>query len=223
MRKFPYIEIDLKTDILAFAAFVMALGGVLVQGYHFVRGAQVTLFPPEQVIMIFYQYHPKDEKRYLRLGARVAYTNDGETGHNAVVEKETISFELDGVRYEQQWQSVHKFTGTEASVKTEYISEAKPEPIQAGNAISREIYFAPHSIRCTQKQPDCNVEKNYLTGIDFLNGIAGLEQLKITISSKLFDVKKPIRVSCLIDVDTALIGKLAAFGSAAPSCWPESS
>ncbi|WP_126464940.1 hypothetical protein [Candidatus Terasakiella magnetica] len=200
----------------------MAFGGVLMQGYHLVRGAQLTLFAPEQVMLIFYQYHPEDTQKYIRIGARVAYANSGHTGHNAVVQKETVSFTLGGQTYNQVWQSVHKFKGTEARVEDEIISEAKPEPIQAGNAISREIYFAPHKLRCAKKQSKqkCDEGVNYLTKESFINLLSDVEQLEFTFSSKIFDQPDPIKVSCSIDVDFELISKLAAFGSAAPNCWP---
>lgn len=56
------VEVERKTDIIALTAFLLALAGILFQAYHFIRGAQVILFPPEEVLVVCYSYENNTER-----------------------------------------------------------------------------------------------------------------------------------------------------------------
>jgi hypothetical protein len=47
-----FLEISRRTDILALAAFLLSLSGVIYQGSMFVRGPVVTLYPPQHVLIL---------------------------------------------------------------------------------------------------------------------------------------------------------------------------
>ena len=99
-RDFFRLEIERKTDILAFAAFIISLTSLSYQAYGFFRGPSVVEFPPEQILF----FPEKWSGDYLHAAAQVTHVNRGSEGKNAVVRQETMTFELANKLYELKWQ-----------------------------------------------------------------------------------------------------------------------
>jgi hypothetical protein len=51
--KFLGIEIERKTDILAMAAFLISIGSIIGQLALLIRGAEIVLDGPRQVVLLF--------------------------------------------------------------------------------------------------------------------------------------------------------------------------
>ena len=84
-------QLDKKTDVVALAALVLALAGGVFQLYIYLLGAQVILFPPEQILITCYNYNKTEnyglenschKDSYLRFSARMAYVNNGQIGYS---------------------------------------------------------------------------------------------------------------------------------------------
>lgn len=60
------LEIERKINIIALAAFFLALGRVLFQAIACFRGSVVHLFPPDQVVLRA-QVYPPDNQKYMTL------------------------------------------------------------------------------------------------------------------------------------------------------------
>ena len=80
----------------------------------------------------------------------MAYVNSGQQGYNAVLLREYVSFFLNGADRIQYSHSEQQFTDLDNNgvLEHEFISEARPRPINAGSSLSREIYFSPFPARC---------------------------------------------------------------------------
>lgn len=160
MIKFFGIEIEKKTDFLAFAAFLISVTGIIYQVIVFFRGADVNLIPPEQVVLRTYSYYDEEEK-YLAFIVPLAYVNTGHLGYNAIIKKEKIKFIIKGNEYEHQWQ-YFIFTHPE---KTNLLSENKepahPFALMAGGAKAHETFFVAYPQPCPEKL-SCDPNKNFL-------------------------------------------------------------
>lgn len=209
------LEIEKRTDFLALAAFSLALLSAAYQLFGFVRGFDVVLIEPEQVLIVFDDY---GNSRYVtRVHARMAYVNRGQPGYNAALAKERVRFTLDGVPYEQMWQTFQSFDADGAELVAHYESDARPTAIAAGSAISHETYFAPHPEPCPPAPEDCDKWANLLSREQFIRLLGNETILEFTFVAELFG-GPAIETTCLIDVDAELFSLLAINGWAAPLC-----
>lgn len=215
-RKFPFLEIERKTDILAFAAFLLALSSVIYQIHSFLKGPDVKMFPPEQVFITAFSY--PGTGFYVRFGARLAYVNEGRLGYNDVLRRESMFYSLGGKEYEQTWQTFESFDLKESKLIPHYISDAHPITINAGSAVSHETYFAPRSVRCTSANRDCNKWKNYLKWDDFIKELSKVQKLTFRFKSETYS-GSTLLAECTIDIDEALIERIKKRKWHAPSCW----
>ena len=214
--KFFKIEISNKTDILAFAAFLLALGSVVYQTIGFFRGPDINLFPPEQILINSENY--PGSGIYARFSAPISYVNKGQVGHNGVIRREKLIFYLGAKRYEQVWQTFESFDLKDGELIKQYKSDAHPVPVNAGSSISHETYFAPRAIRCPADNPECDKWKYYLEWSVFINELEKIQQLEFIFHSETFENEK-LEEKCTIDIDKALIERLNIDKWAAPSCW----
>ena len=142
--------IERKTDVLAATAFLLALIGAAFQAAAFLRGAEVSLYPPEDVVCLFDTY-PTGESVF-RIAASMSYTNSGAAGHDAVVQRETVSFMLGDEPREQAWQSFQNCSGavTYSQLSTQKsparcrsslaaVKAIPPLLLRAGGAVRRRI------------------------------------------------------------------------------------
>lgn len=215
---------------MAVVALILSLAGGLFQIYVYLIGAEVMLFPPDQIVLTCYNYKQKENSglentctpnSFLRLGARMAYVNKGQTGYSAVILKETVQFNLSGKEFVHQWQEFGPFDRQGKLLKFNYKSDAHPQSVDGGSAISRETFFAPHHIDCFQKGAQCKTNKNFIKFQNFEKLSAGCDQLKFAFASKtLGDGDK--ETICKIRWSPTLREKMKEKGWIAPSCLIES-
>jgi hypothetical protein len=216
-RKFPFLEIERKTDLLAFAALLIALSSVIYQIHGFFKGPDVKMFPPEQVFIKAFSYY-QGAGFYVRFGARLAYVNEGRLGYNDVLRKESMFFSLGGKEYEQTWQAFESFDLKENELISHHISNAHPIPINAGSAVSHETYFAPWPVRCPKAVQKCDKWKNYLKWDDFVKKLESVQELTFRFKSETYS-GSTLTTECTIDIDEAFIKGLKKRKWHAPSCW----
>lgn len=213
--KFLGIEIERKTDILAFAAFLLALAGILYQVFGYLQGPDVKLFPPEQ-ILIFTEKIRADE--YVMFATSMAYVNTGQPGYNAALKSESIRFTIAGKKYEQKWQEFISSGSSGNKLIKVKRDEAHPLAINAGSTISHETSFAPRSIH-VRNENDKSRFKNFLKWEDFLKSITGSKELVFELVSEIYGDPHPLNIKCKIYVDDNFINLLKEKQWSAPSCW----
>ena len=120
------LEIERKTNIIALAAFFLALGGVLFQTIAYFRGPEVNLFPPDQIVLRA-QVYPPDNQKYMTLIARMAYVNTGQPGYNGTLRREAVRLRLDTQDYEWVW---HRFLSTDAKgTELQLVDKGEARPL----------------------------------------------------------------------------------------------
>ena len=211
------LEIERKTNIIALAAFFLALGGVLFQAIAYFRGPEVNLFPPDQVVLRA-QVYPLDNQKYMTLIARMAYVNTGQPGYNGTLRRETVRLRLDTQDYEWVW---YRFLSTDAKgteLQRVDKGEAKPLPVTAGSSESHETEFVPRRVRCQPNQTGCDTNANFLDKEQLLAALEKQGQLRFTFITEIYG-EQSVTVTCTVDVDAGLRLALKEYDWMAASCW----
>jgi len=137
------IHIERKTDILAFAAFLIALSGVFLQVSSFFRGPVVRIFSPPQILIRKADPFPSGRVP-VRFAALVAYVNDGDAGYNATIRRELLHYELESQTYTQEWQEfIASDLAADGKLQMNPKGVAQPMVLNAGSSMSHETYFTP--------------------------------------------------------------------------------
>jgi len=212
------LTIKRETDLVALAAFILAFAAVAYQVAEYFRGAQVTLFGPEQILI---HGDDIDGQTYVRFAARMSFINSGDIGYNAVIGREFLQVQIGGSSYTQTWQSfVHSGSPDGKTLSLGDVEEAVPTPIDGGDAVTHETYFAPWPIDCKGVTgSNCNASANFMTWDAFLRSIKPGDVLKFDLSANIFG-KKPQSASCMVAVNETLIAQLTTTANkwSAPTC-----
>lgn len=203
-------EIERKVNILGLATLAVALMVAIMQVEGCVRGAEVSLYPPDLVGLVLHT-NPQDNKEYLRIAARMAYVNSGRAGYNAAVFEEEVDFSFDGgTPYSQRWQSEQQITVDNKELSMKYIREAGPFAVAGGSAVSREVYFAPFPIQCRNGTSNCEGQYrhfiHYPIALHFLHNS---KVMNLTFRSHLVGQRNNVLTSsCQINVGPNMIRTL---------------
>ncbi len=204
------------TNFIAGLALLISFVNAIINVIFYIKGASISFFPPEQVLLKFEKDRNdpnNDDRRFLRIGARMAYVNTGTRDYNAVVHHEYVSFTLDGKEYIQVWHSEWQFSdpAEDGNLNNKFIAAAAPRPIKAGNSLSREIYFYP---KPCFKQPGCN----HLFKKEALDVLSKTDKLTFTFKAYLLGKEEPKSASCTIDITKIEINRLTSRGWIVPYC-----
>lgn len=201
----PFLTIKRETDIVALAAFVLAVAAVIYQVSAYFRGARVTLFGPEQMLIHGDQY-PGGET-YVRFAARMSYLNSGDIGYNAVVGREFLRVQVSNTAYTQAWEYFIQSNSTDGkTLSLGDQKEAVPTPINGGDSKTHETYFAPWPIDC-KGASDCKPDANFMLWETFLNSIKSGGVLTFQMTADIYGEKEQT-VTCTVDVTAALLDQL---------------
>jgi hypothetical protein len=214
-RDFFRLEIERKTDILAFAAFIISLTSLSYQAYGFLKGPSVVEFPPEQIL-----FFPSEGGDYLHAAAQVTHVNRGSEGKNAVVKQEKMTFKLANTPYELKWQYFENFSNLgHKLVRPEHPEAASPIVIKAGEAVSKEIHFAPRTLPIVSQSSAGDAYKNFLRWDDFVSQLANAKELDVQIVTEFYGLRDQ-HINVFIRVTPEFIHALKTDRWDAPSCWP---
>jgi hypothetical protein len=212
-----FIKISRRTDILALTAFLLSLSGVVFQGFMFLRGAKVTLYPPQQVL-IFADTPSQGTEDRVRVNARMTYVNTGYIGHNAVVRREGVTFRIGAENFAQGWESFTVPVTKGETLSWDKQDEAHPVPVNAGSAASHQTSFAPHPIRGVTGNRKF---KYYLSWEEFIKKIKQKDHLEFIWVAEIAGTSKSRRATCRIELDDHFKIHLGHKRWGTAICWPE--
>ena len=178
------VEIERKTDILAAAAFLMSLLGIVGQVALFLRGPDIQLFTPEQILIKGHE-NP-DGNIYLRVSALMVYRNAGSPGYHDTIKKEYVSFKLGDDKYKLIWDEFIDSYPDEIDKNKLIInrkSEAIPVQINAGMVETHETFFAPWIIKNDKEL------KSFLEWNDFKRLVSKQEKIAFRFTFEAFSGK----------------------------------
>jgi hypothetical protein len=209
------LELHRKTDFLAFAAFLLSLGGILYQILLFTRGADIVQFPPEQILFFTDRNNNVD---YVHVGAQVSCINQGKGDKNAVLKLARVIFDLGGKTYELKWATFEEYSGVGNELKhSANPRPATPKVIKSGEGFTEEVHFAPRTERVAN-QNDLAKYKNYVSLDRFISELEKLEQLEVRIITEFYGLRDK-EAKVYIQITPVFIQALKSNKWYAPSCW----
>lgn len=204
------IEVDRKTDILAGAAFIISVTGLIYQIFGMFRGPDIVQFPPEQLL-----FFVEENGKYLNTATELSYANKGREGANGVLKRVTMEFALAEKSYTLNWQDFEQIGNKGRQLLRSPTREsATPVVIKAGEVVSKETRFAARTVLAE----DSANNRNFLPWTTFVAELAKVKELRVTIISEFFGTKNQ-RIEVFIRVTPTLLEALRNDGWDAPSCW----
>ncbi len=182
------IDIERKTDILAFAAFVISIGGLITQTVNLVKGPDVKLEAPKQVLLTS-QLYP-DGKHYIRIAAKLIYLNKGSPGYDDITKSEEAYFSVNNRRIKLSGQEYIASGVENKQLVVQKKSDADPVQIKSGSVVVHETYFAPWPSKGS------DVSSNFIEFSEFVNCLRKQPELNIEFVVKTFNCGTINKVNC---------------------------
>lgn len=191
--KFLGIEIERKTDVLAFAAFVISLGGLITQMVNLFKGSEIIVENLEQVSFYMKEYSAGDS--YLNLISEMTYYNSGSPGYSDVVRSEliTVNFGADYIQL-KGFAHVHSQENEQdpslLDVKNPSFDIAAQ--VKARDAESHETRFVPFN--------HLGVESSgsFIKQDALLSKLEQVDEIKVLVETTFFS-GKATTAECRID------------------------
>jgi hypothetical protein len=219
------ISVKRTTDVLALVAFILSILGLGAQIRDYLRGPDPILFVPEQAtfgsanaLKVFFQ----NNDQFLITTAIMSYVNDAPAGFNAAIGREYMRFQVDGKKYQY---AAHQTVSTSSETSTLSVKkkdDSGPFALNAGSAISHEVLFEPHPVKCADGDRDC---AGSLPAIKWADFTAAAKRNPVISVELLADVygKTTLSVECTVTLNA---NDLIAFDTkgqewSAPDCQEE--
>lgn len=194
------LQVARKTEFIALAAFALSITTLFWQIVNSTVGAVVKMFPTDQVVITAVDKLGRNypgQANLLALIARMAYVNQGDTGHNAVIRREYMHFSLGNRHIEHRWYEFGSSDVQDGRLIFVRDSDAHPIPINAGSAISHETLFAAWEIDCGQTPQECDPAGNFVKWDDFLATIKITKQISLNTSAEIYPDQQ-VAAGCLV-------------------------
>ena len=135
------ILIERKTDVLAFAAFIISIGSLTAQFANLVRGPEIVLVGPKYVTL--YSATASNNKDYLRLVAGFTFLNKGSPGYDDILKYEKVSVVMDKHSINLSAKNYIETSNSAKNMIREYINDATPVALKSGAVTNHETEFIP--------------------------------------------------------------------------------
>lgn len=152
------------------------------------------ILPPEQVLLTPDEYGPG--QTYLRIAARLSYTNRAASRKSSVVAREWVEYALDGERREQRWQSYEEFEPDEqCGVRSTASKDTHPFVVAGQEATSHVTYFAPRP-----KATTTDKYHHYFRWEDFVRDLEAQDRVSFYFVAEMLNGKR-LYTQCDVVVD----------------------
>lgn len=212
------IEIDRKINLFAVTGFVLSVIALTSQVSGCLKGADISIAPPEQVV-IFFDTYP-DKKTYLRVAAQMSYVNSGAPEYVGIIKRETVDFKFAGKSYRHYWQSFERLDREGAAIKFYRISDVQPVTVSGGKSVSHPTVFGPIPENCNGNRKTCDADANFIKSGEFLNKLAPNSKLGLTFTIYVLGRSEPLTASCSLDLPVSAITLLLMNNWYAGPCHP---
>lgn len=210
--KFLGIEVERKTDILALAAFIISIGSIVAQTINLVKGPEVVLENPKQILFKSEAY--PDGIEYLRISANLVYLNTGSPGYDDITKNEEAYIKVGGKTFMLVAQEYVDSTYDNGEFKVKKLSDADPVQVKSGSVISHETYFAPWPSGAKDES------KNYVSFSSFLELLEKYDYVFVNIKSGTYEGAK-LEAECKLKV-SQFLHHLESKKWSAPVCLEQS-
>lgn len=196
--KFLGIEIERRTDILAMAAFLISIGSIIGQLALLIRGADIVLDGPRQVVLLFEE--PMGGRGYLNVISSQIYVNKGTPGYDDILKREALLLQFKEHHIELKAQESVWSTATGDKLILKQRTQWKPEKINAGDFVSNETLFVPYP-----SHGSLNRDKNFVGVSQFISFLGKANELMIVLKAETYGGKR-IMSECYVVSRDVLAG-----------------
>ena len=208
------LNIQRKTDVLALTAFVISLLTGAAQLIDWVKGPQITLYPPERVVI--YTYLQSGGTPTVRVAAPMSYTNTAPAQYAATIKAESVDMRVGPVLSHQKWLSFAQLRRDGSRFAPQIVSDASPFPIPGGSSVSHSTLFSPFPSDCAPRQEACARFSEYISEDDFTNSLdAG--RINLTFTSEVYGGSAQ-SVDCYVELDETVKTLWLANGAVTAQC-----
>ena len=192
------IEIEKKTDILAMAAFLISVGSIIGQIALLLRGAEVALDGPRQVILFFES--TLGPRRFLNAISTQIYVNNGSPNYDDILKSETLSITAAGKTIQLESQDAVDSTRDSNRLKFRSRQAWKPAKIKAGDFISNETLFVPYpSIKDQSRDAD------FIDKANFDQLLSTSREVQVVLIAKTYGGQE-LTSTCFLNVPDIRLG-----------------
>jgi hypothetical protein len=200
--RFLGIEIERKTDILAMAAFLISAGSILGQTVLLLRGPQVIVDGPVQILLFFEK--ARGSRGFLNAISTQIYVNRGSPGYDDILKRESLALYLKGDRI-----LLNALERVVSSRDGDILIINKreswiPSKIRAGDFVSNETLYVPYPAMDSPRR-----DKHFVTQQQLMQLLPKSGQLKVVLSASTY-AGAEIESSCYIDpidIEVGLLNK----------------
>lgn len=208
------LSIQRKTDVLALTAFVISLLTGAAQLIDWVKGPQITLYPPERVVI--YTYLQSGGTATVRIAAPMSYTNTAPAQYAATIKAESVDMQVGHVLSHQKWLSFAQLRRDGSRFDPQLISDASPFPIPGGSSVSHSTLFSPFPSDCASGQQACARFSQYISENDFTKSLDA-DRIDLTFTSEVYGGSVQ-SVDCYVELDEAVKTLWLANGAVTALC-----
>ena len=204
------LEIENKTNVLAFAAFVLSLGALVGQMSRFLIGPRLMLVPPDQVILIKNTSAQNVDK--VAVVVRMIYVNSGAEGYSEIVLKERLSAKVG----DDVWQFVSlNYVNPQRDKATLLLqdkdtTDAVPFSVDSGKVVSHFTKYVPFA------GPNNGSKPGYLVWSELLNATKDMKPISFAFTYQTVG-KSSKEIRCRVD-PSSLYDNLQSKGWSAVPC-----
>jgi hypothetical protein len=195
-------SIKRTTDFLALVAFILSIIGLLAQLRDYWRGAEPVLFAPEQLTLGSSKALKVADfqEQFLVATAILSYVNQAPVGFNAAVSREYIRLQIGDKKYQYMGHDIVKTGSVSGKLDITKKDDAGPFALGAGSAVSHEILFEPHPVKCRGDDQDCVGSLQALKWREFKAIVNKNPSITVTLLADIFR-KGTVSVRCIITLD----------------------
>jgi hypothetical protein len=189
--RFLGIEIERKTDILAMAAFLISVGSILGQAVLLLRGPQVIVDGPLQILFFFEK--EKGRRGFLNAISNQIYVNRGSPGYDDILKRESLSLHVMG---EPIVLNALEKVDSARDGDTLVIKQREPwspVKIKAGDFVSSETLYVPYPVTNASRR-----DKHFVNQKQFMQLLPKSGNIKVVLNASTYAGAR-IESSCYID------------------------
>lgn len=139
-------------------------------------------------------------KSLPQIAGELSFTNNGSSGHNAIIRDVSATIRVGQKTIEEDWLSFAKVTRADTKLLFDINEAAHPVVIEGGSAASYMVTFSPRVRDCpqiVQKGADCDQTQDFVSDIDFIKVLLGSTELVVTFTGRLFNSRgNKLTTSC---------------------------
>jgi hypothetical protein len=210
-----------KADLLAAAAFILAIGSAMYQVGGYLWGAHLHIYAPDRVLIFFDRY--ADQQVVTRVAGQLTFTNTGHQGRNGTVRDVWVDLTGPGLSTRQHWISFPKITRDGERLNIDQVEDAYPLLVPGEGTVSKLMGFAPRVDDCRDR-PGCAATSQYLSQSRALAALAAHigSALRLEFHAATFQHGALKADTCEVRVTETLVTYLAANDWYMARCAPVS-